>query len=221
MKKKEKNQTYAIIGLGRFGSALADELHELGVELLVIDRDPEKIRKYRNYTENAYVIEDINEASLRKVGIENCDVAVVCIADQIDASILITLDLVNIGVKHILARAKSANHGAVLNKLGAEVVYPERDMAIRVARRLENSKTLDYISLSEQVNITKLKITNKGANKNILDLKIREKFGCNIIAIETRGMVLDTVNPIYALKKGDIIYATGNSAQLAKLTNHV
>lgn len=221
MKKKAKNQTYAIIGLGRFGCALADELHELGVELLVVDRDPEKIRKYRDYTENAYVIEDINEDSLRKIGIENCDVAVVCIADRIDASILITLDLVNIGVKHILARAKSANHGAILSKLGAEVVFPERDMAIRVARRLENSKTLDYISLSEQVNITKLKITNKGANKNILDLKIREKFGCNIIAIETHGMVLDTVNPIYSLKKGDIIYATGNAEQLAKLTNHV
>ncbi len=220
-KKLESKMTYAVIGLGRFGGALANELAAKGVDLMVIDKDPNKIRHFRAVTENAFVMENINKNSLRKIGIDNCDVAIVCIAHQIDSSILITLDLINLGVSRVIAKAQNTNHGIILEKIGAEVVYPERDMAIRLANRLENSKTLDYIRLSEKINITKVKVTEKSNNKSILQLKIRPKYGCNVIAIESNNIVNDNVHPDSILHKNDIIYVTGSNEKLDRLIKHI
>jgi len=221
VEKKEKNMTYAVIGLGRFGQALASELYSKGVDLVIIDKDPEKVRLCRKFTDNAFVMEHINRYSLKKVGIEDIDVAIVCLAHQIDQSILITLDLVSLGIPRVIAKAQNSKHGIILDKLGAEVVYPERDMAIRLANRLEYSKTLDYIRLSEQINITKVKVTDKGNNKTILDLKIRQKYGCNIIAIESANGVNDVITPVTKLNKNDIIYVTGSKERLDKLIKHI
>lgn len=219
--KKEKNMTYAVIGLGRFGQALASELYSKGVDLVIIDKDPEKVRLCRKFTDNAFVMEHINRYSLKKVGVEDIDVAIVCLAHQIDQSILITLDLVSLGIPRVIAKAQNSKHGVILDKLGAEVVYPERDMAIRLANRLEYSKTLDYIRLSEQINITKVKVTDKGNNKTILDLKIRQKYGCNIIALESGDSVNNVITPETRLNKNDIIYVTGSKERLEKLIKHI
>ena len=220
-RRRENHLTYAIIGLGRFGMALANELYSKGVDLVLIDKDPEKIRKVRQFTENAFIVENVSRNTLNKVGIEDVDVAIVCLAHQIDTSILITLDLVNLGVPRVIAKAQNSKHGIILEKLGAEVVYPERDMAVRLANRLENSKTLDYIKLSEKVNITKLKVTEKGNNKSIIDLKIRQKFGCNVIAVERGNFVDDNVDPKFLLMKNDIIYVTGSDEKLEKLIKYI
>ena len=220
-KVKEKNLTYAVIGLGRFGQALATELAMKNVDLVVIDRNHDKIKEMRKLTENAFVADGTDKTALRKVGIENCDIVIVCLANQIDASILVTLDLVSMGIHRVIAKAQSIKHGIILEKIGAEVVYPERDMAIRLANRLENSKTLDYIRLSEKVNITKVKVTQKGADKTVLDLKIRQKFGCNIIAIERGNDVYDNIDPNLVLKKNDVIYVTGTNEHLDKLVEHI
>ena len=128
--KKNKN-TYGILGLGRFGYALAMELAAAGADLLVLDRDEEKVRELREYTENAYVVRNLDKKTLADCGVADCDVAVVCIGSQMDTSILTTLHLVSLGVPHVIAKAASAEQGEILEKLGAEVVYPERDMAIR------------------------------------------------------------------------------------------
>jgi len=220
-KKLEHNMTYAVIGLGRFGAALANELASKGVDLVVVDRDPNKIRHFRQVTENAFIVDNVNKSSLKKIGVENVDVAIVCIAHQIDSSILITLDLINLGIPRVIAKAQNANHGVILEKIGAEVVYPERDMAVRLANRLENSKTLDYIRLSEKINITKVKVTEKSNNKSILDLKIRAKYGCNVIAIESNDVVNDNVHPDSILHKNDIIYVTGSNEKLDRLIKHI
>lgn len=217
-KKSLSDQTtYGIVGLGRFGYALAMELASTGADLIVLDKDEEKIRELREVTENAYVMRSLDKKSLQETGIQNSDVAVVCIGEQMDTSILTTLHLVSLGIPTVIAKAKSVEHGEILEKLGAEVVYPERDMAVRLAHRLETSKMLDFVHLSEQVNISKIMIPEKMLGKTVLAVDFRGRFGLNIIAIENSGAVLDTINPDYVFRRGDILFVSGSNAGLNRL----
>ncbi len=215
--KKEKD-IFGIIGLGRFGSALAIELASAGTDLLVIDRDEEKVRELRDYTENAYVVKNLDKKSLTETGVQNCDVAVVCIGEHMDTSILTTLNLVSLGIPTVIAKATSIEHGEILEKLGAEVVYPERDMAIRLAHRLEASKMLDFIQLSEKLNISKLIIPERIVGKTVLSVNLRGEFGINIIAIENNGNLIETINPDYVFRKGDIMFISGSKDNLDRLS---
>lgn len=216
-KSKKEKDTYGIVGLGRFGYALAIELATSGADLLVLDRDEEKVRELREYTESAYVVKSLDKKSLSETGIQNCDVAVVCIGEQMDTSILTTLNLVSMHIPTVIAKATSAEHGEILEKLGAEVVYPERDMAIRLAHRLETSKSLDFIQLSKRVNISKLIIPDRLVGKTVLETNLRKHFGINIIAIENNSTVMQTVDPNYQFKKGDILFVSGEKKGLNNL----
>ncbi len=218
MKKSDKN-TYGIVGLGRFGSALALELATAGADLIVLDRDEEKIREMREYTENAFVVTSLDKKTLSETGIQNCDVAVVCIGEQLDTSILTTLNLVSLGIPSVMAKAASQEHGEILEKLGAQVVYPERDMGIRLANRLEASRMLDYIQLSEKLNISKLLIPQKMVGQTVLEVNLRKEFGVNIIAVENNGNLTEIVAPGYTFRKGDILFVSGSKAGLNALSD--
>ena len=215
---KKERDIFGIIGLGRVGSALAIELASAGTDLLVIDRDEEKVRELRDYTENAYVVKNLDKKALTETGVQNCDVAVVCIGEHMDTSILTTLNLVSLGIPTVIAKATSIEHGEILEKLGAEVVYPERDMAIRLAHRLEASKMLDYIQLSEKLNISKLIIPDRIVGKTVLSVNLRGEFGINIIAIENNGNLIETINPDYVFRKGDIMFISGSKDSLDRLS---
>ena len=171
-KPKKEKISYGIVGLGRFGYALAVELAASGAELVVLDQDEEKVREIRELTENAYVVKSLDKKTLSETGIQNCDVAVVCIGEKMDASILTTLHLVSLGIGTVVSKATSEEHGEILEKLGAQVVYPEHDMAIRLAHRLEAGHMLDFVQLSEQVNISKLAIPEKMIGRTVLDVKL-------------------------------------------------
>ena len=220
-KQKKDSRTYGIIGLGRFGYALASELAEAGAELLVIDRDEEKVRELRDVTENAYVVKNLDKKSLLETGIKNCDVAVVCIGEQMGTSILTTLHLVSIGVPTVIAKANSAEHGEILERLGAEVVYPERDMAVRLALRLESSRILDFVQLSKKINITKVAVPDSMVGKSIKSLNLRSKLGVNIIAIENKESVMEDVRPEYELRQNDILYISGSEEGMLHLTDWI
>ncbi len=217
-KKKMEMNTYAILGLGRFGMALAMELVQAGADLIVLDRDEEKVREMREYTENAYVVKGLDKKTLLETGIHNCDIAVVCIGEQMSTSILTTLNLSSIGVPTIIAKAISAEHGEILEKLGAQVVYPDRDMAIRLANRLEASRMLDYIQLSEKLNISKLMVPEKMVGRSVLEVNLRREFGVNIIAVENDGVLEEIVSPTYQFRKGDILFLSGSKAGLSRLS---
>lgn len=217
-KSKKNRNTYGIVGLGRFGHALAMELAAANADLLVLDRDEEKVREIRDYTENAFVVKLLDKKSLSETGIQNCDVAVVCVGEHMDTSILTTLNLVSLGVPKVIAKATSAEHGEILAKLGAEVVYPERDIAIRLAHRLEASRMLDYIQLSEKLNISKLMIPDQAIGKTVRALDLRARFGTNIIAIENGKELLENINPDYTFRKGDILYVCGSQTSLDRLS---
>ena len=197
---------------------MAIELASAGTDLLVIDRDEEKVRELRDYTENAYVVKNLDKKALTETGVQNCDVAVVCIGEHMDTSILTTLNLVSLGIPTVIAKATSIEHGEILEKLGAEVVYPERDIAIRLAHRLEASKMLDYIQLSEKLNISKLIIPDRIVGKTVLSVNLRGEFGINIIAIENNGNLIETINPDYVFRKGDIMFISGSKDSLDRLS---
>ena len=218
-RNKNERESYGIVGLGRFGTALATRLAQSGCELLVLDRDEEKIREMRELTDNAYVGSNLEKKTLLDTGIQNCDVAVVCIGSHIDTSILTTLNLVSMHIPTVIAKATSADHGAILEKLGAQVVYPERDMAVRLANRLENARMLDFVQLSEKINVTKMRVPAQLVGKTVAEADLRSRFGLNILALEHQGSVVETVRPEQELRKEDILYLSGSRSGITKLND--
>ena len=210
MRKKSK-LTYGVIGLGRFGMALAVTLAESDNDVIVMDREKSSIREMRNYTDYAFVTNDLSMEALREAGIHNCDVVIVCIGEKVDVSVLTTMSVIEMGVPRVIAKALSPEQGAVLKKLGAEVVYPERDMALRLGRRLLSGNFLDYIPLDHSVQITQIRIPERMVGITVEQIQLRRKYGLNIIAIESGSETTIEVQPDYQLKDGDIIVVIGKA----------
>ena len=210
MRKKSK-LTYGVIGLGRFCMALAVTLAESDNDVIVMDREKSSIREMRNYTDYAFVTNDLSMEALREAGIHNCDVVIVCIGEKVDVSVLTTMSVIEMGVPRVIAKALSPEQGAVLKKLGAEVVYPERDMALRLGRRLLSGNFLDYIPLDHSVQITQIRIPERMVGKTVEQIQLRRKYGLNIIAIESGSETTIEVQPDYQLKDGDIIVVIGKA----------
>ena len=210
---------YGIIGLGRFGTALAHKLANMGAEILVVDKDEAKVSAMREITENAFICNNLEKNALSDMGFSNCDVVIVCIAGAIDVSILTVMKLQALGVKRVIAKATSTEHGEVLTKLGAEIVYPEQDMALRLANRLEMGQGFDFIELSDSIKVAKFSVPKEFVGKSVLDVSLREKFGLNIIAIENNGVVVDSIRPNYVFNEGDVLYLCGNKKAIASITD--
>ena len=202
-KSKSDSKSYGIIGLGRFGSALAVELAKSGAEPLVIDGNEEKVREMREYTENAFVVNSFDKKTLSETGIQNCDIVVVCIGEKMDTSILTTLNVVSLGVPTVISKAASA----------------ERDMAVRLAHKLETPNMLDFVQLSRKLNLLKLEVPRKIVGMTIMSADMRGRFGVNIIAIENNGNLTDNVHPDYMFREGDILYAVGSEKSMTRLSD--
>ena len=209
MFKKKPEKAYAVIGLGRFGEDLAIMLAESGKEVIVADRDENKIKEMRQYTEYAFVVENLNTETRKEMGIQNCDVAILCIGEQVDISILTTMSVLELGVPRVISKALSAEQGAVLEKLGAEVVYPERDMAVRLGKKLLSGQLIDYVALLHDVEIRQIQVPESLNGKTVEEIELRQKFRLNIIAIENISGTNTEVIPENVLKKDDIIVVIG------------
>ncbi len=219
--KKNSGELYAIVGLGRFGMALARELSAKGKNLLVVDYDREKINDALEFTDNAFVVSSLSADSLEETGMADADVAVVCIGEKIDVSILATLNILKLGVKRVIAKATSEEQGEVLKLLGAEVVYPEHDMALRLAAKLVSPHILEYISLSDSVDIMEIRMTGVIDGVTIIDSGIRAKFGLNIIALRHGDEMTTDIRPTTKLIAGDTITVIGNKDNIAKLEKYL
>lgn len=212
--KKQMAATYGVIGLGRFGTALATTLAKAGKEVIVIDRIESKVKEMRQYTDYAFVVDELSEQAMRETGIQNCDVVIVCIGEKIDISILTTMRVVELGVPKVIAKAISVEQGAVLKKIGAEVVYPERDMALRLGKRLVSRNFLDYVSLDNSVEIRQIRVSDKIKGYSIEELGIRPKYNLNIIAIESGEITNIEVLPGYRLQADDIMVVIGKVSNI-------
>lgn len=216
--KKNNQMTYGIIGLGRFGTALAQRLSAMGAEILVVDKNESKVSELRELTENAFIANVLDKKALEGMGFQSCDVVVVCIAEAIDVSILTVLKLQALGVKCIIAKANSIEHGEILERMGVKIVYPEKDMAVRLANSLEMGQGMDFIELSDSVKVAKFHVPKELISKTILEASIREKFGLNIIAIENDGKVVGSIRPDYVFSENDILYLCGGKREILSVS---
>ncbi|MBM6860597.1 TrkA family potassium uptake protein [Clostridium saudiense] len=207
---------YGIIGIGRFGFALAKSLIEAGKEVIVLDCDESKIKHIRSLTENAFVVNNLDKETLQETGIQNCKTVFVCIGEKIDISILTTLNVINLGVPRVISKAMTYEQGCVLEKIGAKVVYPESDMATRIANRLLNEEALEFIELNNDIHIEKVKITSKLDGKTIIQSKIRDNFNLNIIALERGTNTIIEIDPSHILKEDDLIVLIGKKNNIRK-----
>lgn len=218
---KIKKKLYGIIGLGRFGYSLAESLAQNGQEILALDCDETIVREASSFTDNAFTVGELTKETLKECGIQNCDVVFVCIGQKIDTSILTTLNVLELGVKNVVAKATSPEQGTVLEKLGAQVVYPERDMALRLSKRFTSS-VMEFIALGEDFEISELKATRHLNNKTIEELCLRQKYGVNIIAIRRiDGEILTDVLPDTILKNEDTIVVCGKKTGIDKFERSV
>jgi trk system potassium uptake protein TrkA len=211
---------FAIIGLGRFGTSLALRLAEMGREVLVIDKSEDRIQDVSEVVTQAVKVDATDDEALKEVGIRNFDVVVVAIGEDIQASILVTLILKDLGVKCVIAKALNELHRKVLEKLGADkVIFPERDMAVRLANHLVYANVLDYIQLSPEYNIEEIIVTKRIAGKTLGELNLRAKHGLNVIAIKRRTSDEIKIAPGAndKLVEGDVVVAIGHKKALERL----
>lgn len=218
-RKIEDAKSYGIIGLGRFGTALARTLAEAGKEILVLDQDEEKVKQMRTFTEHAYVVRNLERETLQETGIQNCDQVIVCIGDKVDVSILTTLNVINLGVPHVVSKANSPEQGEILEKIGAEVVYPEKDMAIRLAKRLIAGRVYNLFELDERTDISELRIGGEFEGQTVEQASLRRRFGVNIIAINQGGTMTTDVRPEYVLGPEDTLVVIGDRENIRKLAD--
>ncbi|HZK25777.1 MAG TPA: TrkA family potassium uptake protein [Oscillospiraceae bacterium] len=214
-----KAKQFAVIGMGRFGSSVASTLYEMGHDVLAIDSEEEKVENIVEKVTHAVVADTTSEAALKSLGITNFDVVIVAIGEDIQASILTTLVLKELGVKHIVAKAKAMQHGKVLQKIGADrIVFPERDMGIRVAHNLVANNVLDFIELSPDYSIMEIIVPDEMVGKSLLELDLRGKYGANVMAIRSEDRKIN-VSPIATdrLHAGDILIVLGNNDNMQKL----
>lgn len=219
--KKQMAATYGVIGLGRFGTALATTLAKAGKEVIVIDRIESKVKEMRQYTDYAFVVDELSEQAMRETGIQNCDVVIVCIGEKVDVSILTTMSVLELKVPKVIAKATSLEQGAVLQRIGADVVYPERDMALRLGKRLVSNSFLDYISLDNSVEIRQIQVPDELLGKSIEELQFRPKYGLNIIALENGDETTIEVPPSHRFTRGDIIVVIGKVNNLDDFENSI
>ena len=217
MARTEKKQ-FAVIGMGRFGLSVASALSGMGFDVLAIDANEQRTQAVSNIVTHAVSADSTDEEALRALGIRNFDVVVVAIGQDIQASILTTLILKDLGGPLIVVKAQNELHGKVLNKIGADkVIYPERDMGLRVAHHLTSPNILDYIELSDEYSIAEMRATSAMLGKNLKELDVRAKFGCNVMAIKhgTRMNISPTADD--RLEEGDILIIVGQRNDLTKL----
>ena len=210
MKKQNAATTFGVIGLGRFGSALVKTLADAGKEVIAVDRSEQAVKAVRKYTDFAFVVESLSQETLEETGIQNCNTVAICIGEAIDISILTTMLVINMGVPHVIAKATSQVHGEVLKQLGAAVVYPESDMAVRIGKRLISGNLIDYISLDDGVEVRRIQVGGKLVGRTIQELDVRRAYGINIIAIERNHQTDVEFSAQYRFQEGDSVTVIGN-----------
>jgi trk system potassium uptake protein len=209
---------FIVVGLGRFGSSVARTLAEHGHNVLAIDINEEKVQELANIVTHAVEADSTDEDALKTLGVRNFDVAVVSIGENIHANILSTLILKELGVPYVIVKAQDTLHGKVLTKVGADrVVYPERDMGIRIAHNLISSNVLDYLEFAPDYSIVEIISTENMLGKSLSELEFRSKFNVNVIAIK-RGKQLNIAPGANdRILEGDILIVMGSNDKLDKL----
>lgn len=208
-------KSYVVIGLGRFGSAIARELCAQGAEVLAVDVSSENVQNVANDVTQAVVANAQDKEVLRALGVREFDCAVIAIGEDLAASVLTVMNLKELGVPYIVCKAHGETHRRVLEKLGVDrVVIPEKEYAERLGRSLFSHNVLDYIELSHDYGILEVPAPREWVGKSLKELNVRAKLGVNIIAIESGESTNVSPAADYRIQSGDILAVLGDNVAL-------
>lgn len=212
---------FAIIGMSSFGYFLARQLVKEGVDIVAIDLDEEKIEKIKDYVQKAVIADGTDRATLEKLGLNELDGVVVSLG-QIEASVLATLHLKELKIRRIVTKALSEDHGRILSMVGAtEVIFPEKDMAIRAARALTHDNILDHVPLAEGYSIVEISTPKPFIGKSLAEIDFRRKFSIQVIVIKGKmpesAVLVPTAD--YVVKASDVLVLMGKDEDLKIVQN--
>ncbi len=211
-------KTYVVIGLGKFGTAVAERLYELGNEVLAIDECTESVQRIENSVTYAVVADARDENVLRSLGVKNYDCAIVAIGTDLAASVITTLNLKELGVPQVICKATDETQKRALEKIGADrVLIPEREIGIKLAQTISSTSILDFIELSKEYGIAELPTPAHWAGKTLRELNVRAKYGVNIIALKSGSKVNVSPAADAVLQADAVLVVVGSNEQLAKL----
>lgn len=211
---------FVVFGLGRFGTAITKALHNAGAEVLVVDRDEEKINEIVPFCTHAACADTTDENSMRKLGINNMDVAIVCIASEVDSSIFTTLLCKQMGVPKVIAKAANEKHKLVLERIGANlVIIPETAMGEKLAATLLKPNMIEVLSLTNDFRMVEIRAPKKWVGKTLAQLDLRNSEGISVILIK-RGEAVE-VNPgaAYKINNDDLLVVAGSVHDTKRLSN--
>jgi trk system potassium uptake protein TrkA len=218
--KKIAKKEYLVIGLGRFGSSVAMQLEANGCSVLAVDRDEKRVKQIADYVTLAMCMDITNEDSLNELGVRNFDGAVISIGHGLEAAVLATIWAKEQGVAQVIAKAYDEMQGKILTKVGAdEIVYPEREMGMHLANKLAFNNLVDAIELTSDYSIVDMPVPKEWVGKNLKELKLREKYKVNVIAVKRKGEMTVTPSADRPTLAGDVFVLMGTNATLKKMAN--
>ena len=214
------SKSFAVIGIGSFGTSVALTLSLMGHEVLAVDTSAAAIDSIADRVTHAIVADATDERVLRRIGIAEFDAVVISVAADIRASILTAMLSKELGAKRVVAKAADDLHAKLLIKAGADqVVQPERDSGVRLARSIAVDSVLDYFALTDDVSINELRLPYSWAGKSLVQLGIRTRYGVSVIAIKRGEKMIVAIDPNSALEQGDVLVLLGSNHELEKLAS--
>ncbi|EQG69513.1 trkA-C domain protein [Clostridioides difficile DA00142] len=211
---------YIVIGCGRFGSSVASTMHLLGHQVTAIDKNEDSVQSISDKVTHSLIVDVTDEQALRSLGLGNFDVAVVAIGSDIRASIMATLIAKEMGVELIICKAKDELQAKVLYKIGADrVVFPERDMGVRVAHNLVSDNILDHIELDPEYSIVEIVTPNSWDGKTLIEVELRARYEITVLAIKTGKNINVTPSPDEELTAGSILVIIGQNTSITAITS--
>lgn len=214
----KKQRDYVVFGLGKFGKSVAITLSNNGYDVLAIDINEEVIQDISEKVTHAVQADVTDEEALHALGIRNFDVAIIAISNNMQSSIMATILAKELGVPYVLAKASNDIHKRVLEKVGADkVVFPEREIGVRIANSLISENFVDYVELSEDYSIVEVAVNDEWVGNSLRELNLRARYGINVMAIRSGGEIIITPEPTEIIKYGDILVVIANNQELGKL----
>ena len=211
-------KTYAVFGLGRYGTAVAKELVENGMEVIAIDSEQKIVNDMAAYLPVCKCADVTDAEVISRLGIGNIDTVIVCMAGNLEASVMAVTLCKEAGVKTVIAKCANEMQQKILLRVGADqVVFPENESGIRLAKNLLSSGFIDMISLSKDVSIVEIDVKKEWCGKNLIELNLRKKYGFNIVAIKKGENINANITPEQVLDAETTLIVIANTSKLGKL----
>lgn len=213
-----QKKTYAVLGLGRYGTAVAKELVKSGMEVIAVDKNEQIVQDSSAYLPICKCADITDHEVISELGISNADVVIVAMASSLEGSILAITLCKEAGVKTVIAKCANETHRKILKRIGADmVVFPENESGTRLAKNLLTSGFTDILTLSDDLSLVELTARDEWVGKSLKELNLRKKYTVNVVAFRKNGKITAPVNPEELLDKDTEIIAIVNTAKLSKL----